>query len=55
VTFAKTGDPNGSGHPEWPVYTAEGDQYQNLGDQVTTETGFYDQAYNLMLEFTNNP
>jgi para-nitrobenzyl esterase len=53
VTFAKTGDPNGSDVPEWPAYTVGGDRYQNLGDQVTMETGFYDEAYNLMLEITS--
>lgn len=55
VTFAKTGNPNNSGHPEWPAYAVEGGQYQDLGGQVTTETGFFDQAYGLMLEITGKP
>jgi para-nitrobenzyl esterase len=34
VRFARTGDPNGDGLPEWPAYTTEGDQHLELGDEV---------------------
>jgi para-nitrobenzyl esterase len=54
VTFAKTGDPNSSDVLPWPFYAAEDYQYQNLGDYIIPETGFYDEAYNLMLEFTGS-
>ncbi len=31
VNFAKTGNPNGSGLPSWPAYTAAGDQLMDFG------------------------
>ncbi|RYD20397.1 MAG: carboxylesterase, partial [Lysobacteraceae bacterium] len=31
VNFAKTGNPNGSGLPSWPAYTATGDQLMDFG------------------------
>ena len=34
VNFAKTGSPNGEGLPAWPQYSAEGDKYMELGDEV---------------------
>jgi para-nitrobenzyl esterase len=34
VRFAKTGDPNGSGLPEWPAYEAGREAYLVLGDPL---------------------
>jgi para-nitrobenzyl esterase len=34
--FAATGDPNGGGQPTWPVYTATGEAYLDIGDTLTT-------------------
>jgi para-nitrobenzyl esterase len=34
VNFASTGSPNGEGLPVWPLYTAEGGEYMELGDDV---------------------
>src|SRR3984957_3206707 len=53
VNFAATGNPNGKGLPEWPVYSAKkGDQNIVLGDPVMVGQGidpamlaFYDSFY----------
>jgi para-nitrobenzyl esterase len=37
--FARTGNPSVAGLIEWPPYTAEGDQYLELGEQLTIKTG----------------
>ena len=36
VNFAKTGDPNGAGLPEWPAYETEGEPYMEFGDTIGT-------------------
>jgi len=52
VNFAATGNPNGKGLPEWPVYKEKADQAMILGDTVSVGTGiqpamlaFYDSYY----------
>ena len=35
VNFAVTGNPNGEGLPEWPVYTEAADEALEFGDDVT--------------------
>ena len=34
VNFARTGDPNGEGLPQWPVYNTQEDQAMELGEKV---------------------
>jgi len=50
VNFTATGDPNGEGLEAWPAYTSAADQYQELGEQVATRTGWYPQARALINE-----
>lgn len=37
VNFAAKGDPNGEGLPPWPAYSADGDQYLELGDHIAVK------------------
>jgi len=39
VNFAKAGNPNGPGLPNWPAYETATDQYQIIGDQIKVGTG----------------
>jgi len=38
VNFARSGDPNGKGLPEWPVYEKATEYYMELGDTVQVGT-----------------
>lgn len=41
VNFAGTGDPNGPGLPNWPVYRTADDENLEFGDAVRRESGLY--------------
>ena len=41
VQFARTGNPNGPGLPEWPSYTAATELLLNIGDTPRAEAGPY--------------
>jgi carboxylesterase type B len=38
VQFAKTGNPNGAGLPQWPAYTAPEYQLLDYGDEITVRS-----------------
>jgi len=41
MSFAKTGDPNGPGLTEWPVYRAASDENVEFADVVRRESGLF--------------
>lgn len=43
TNFAKTGDPNGEGLPEWPRYEADSDLALVVGDEVGVQAGLRKQ------------
>lgn len=46
--FAATGDPNGGGAPDWPLYDPDLDLHQQLGDEVSQAgPGLYKEASDL--------
>jgi para-nitrobenzyl esterase len=48
TNFAMSGDPNGPGLPKWPAYSSGTGQYLELGDQITTKTGLYNEYRDLI-------
>lgn len=46
--FAKTGDPNGNGLPEWPVYETETDLHLELGDTIRISSGLKKEVCDLL-------
>jgi para-nitrobenzyl esterase len=48
VNFAKTGNPNGPGLPDWPIYCVEKDQHLELGDKIEPKAGLWKDACDLM-------
>lgn len=48
IGFARTGNPNGPGRPEWPAYRAVTDRHLAFGDQVKSSAGLYREACDLL-------
>ena len=48
VRFAKTGNPNGTGIPNWPALDAQHDNYLRFGDTITVENMLDREACDLL-------
>ncbi len=48
VRFAKTGNPNGAGLPEWPAYTSATDRLMEFGDTVEAREHFRAERLDLL-------
>jgi para-nitrobenzyl esterase len=48
VRFAKTGDPNGPGVPQWPAYDEKSDSYMEFGDTPKVASGFRRDALDFL-------
>ena len=48
TNFAKTGDPNGPDLTKWPAYTTSTDTHLELGSQIKTGKGLYQEACDLL-------
>jgi len=40
VQFAKTGNPNADGLPQWPAYKSGPDAHLELGDEIRAGVGY---------------
>ena len=49
TNFAKTGDPNGQGLPQWQTFSTATGNYIELGDQPVAKTGFM-QEYRALID-----
>jgi len=47
IQFARTGNPNGPGLPEWPRYDAQTDRHLQFGDTIQTGTALHREACDL--------
>ena len=54
VQFAKTGNPNKEGLPEWPAYDAAKDQYIELGEVVKVGQGLRKERLDLWERFNDD-
>jgi para-nitrobenzyl esterase len=62
VQFAKTGNPNGAGLPQWPAYRSPDYRLLDFGDQVTvrsnanaSQVDFFRRAFETMRGMSSRP
>lgn len=48
VNFAKTGNPNGEGLPEWKSYDKESSSIMELGDKVVLQSGVFKNVFEFL-------
>jgi para-nitrobenzyl esterase len=48
VNFAKTGNPNGAGLPEWKSYNKQAGNILEFGDKVETKAGLFKAAFDFL-------
>ncbi len=53
TNFARTGDPNGPGLEEWPVFRSESADYLELGLDIKGGSGFFASAYELIRKISD--
>jgi carboxylesterase type B len=47
VQFARNGNPNGSGLPEWPAYKIDNRQVLEIGDEIVVHENLFDERMQL--------
>jgi para-nitrobenzyl esterase len=52
TNFARTGNPNSPGLPDWPAYSADKGQYIEFGDNITASAGLYEEYRELINRVT---
>jgi len=50
ISFAKTGNPNGAGRPEWPEYEAASDMMLDLGNEIEARQGMNKETLDFLEE-----
>lgn len=48
VNFAKTGNPNGTGLPEWKIYDKKVGNIMSFGDKVATQAGLFKKEFDFL-------
>ena len=54
VRFAKSGNPNGPGVPQWPAFNTDRESYIEFGDRIATGTALRKKQLDFMTDFMNS-